>query len=351
CGGCNEEIKRQRVKCPKCKKDFHQLCVNFQSNKVLPTTKIAEGWSCPDCIAKLGHKGDNSSTPLKPPSDNNKKQNESDEDDTDQGEILENYRKEAVVGGTARDTLKDEIIAALRSELPLIIQNVLKSHLSPISNQLEKLQNSVTFLSERYEEFYQKLEGLSAKYRLHEEEYSVTRKNVQKLTDQISDLEQRLRESNLEINGITESKSENLLSVIKQIADVSSYALDNRDILSVTRVAKYNKDNKKPRSIVVKLRSPRQRDEFISAIHRYNKSHPNDRLNTGLIGVPGETTAVYVSEHLSPANKALHAAARLKAKEKLFKYVWVRNGRIYTRKDENTRYISIKNIQSLELMK
>ena len=65
----------------------------------------------------------------------------------------------------------------------------------------------------------------------------------------------------------------------------------------------------------------------------------------------GPRKSVYVSEHLSPANKSLHAAARLKAKELNYKFTWIRNGRIFVRKDESSEFILIRNTESLKLIK
>ncbi|KAF9414516.1 hypothetical protein HW555_007590 [Spodoptera exigua] len=56
---------------------------------------------------------------------------------------------------------------------------------------------------------------------------------------------------------------------------------------------------------------------------------------------------VYVCEHLSPDCKYLHAATRLKAKELKFKYVWVKYGRVYMRKDDRAGHILVKNVDFL----
>ena len=104
----------------------------------------------------------------------------------------------------------------------------------------------------------------------------------------------------------------------------------------------------RPRSVIVKLRSPRCRDELYSDMTRYNKSHSDDKLNSCVLGYGGSKLPVYVSEHLSPIYKSLHAAARLKAKEKSYKFIWVRYGKIYVCKSESSGTILIKNEQRLE---
>lgn len=137
-------------------------------------------------------------------------------------------------------------------------------------------------------------------------------------------------------------------NILTQLSKVVSYDLKDCDTMKCTRVASINNNKSRPRTVVVRLRSPRCRDEFYSAITRYNKSHKNDKLNTSLLGYGVEKEPIYVSEHLSPTYKSLHAAARLRAKEKSYKFVWVRYGKIFVAKDENSRSILIKDTQCLD---
>lgn len=142
-----------------------------------------------------------------------------------------------------------------------------------------------------------------------------------------------------------------MTNMLQQCSQFIGHQLNEGDIVGCVRVAKLNKDSKFPKTIVAKFRSVRCRDEFYSAVYRYNKGHPNDKLNTNHLGIAGEKKPVYVSEHLSPFFKSLHAASRKKAKEAGYKFVWVRNGRIYVRKDSDSSYIYIKNQDSLELIR
>lgn len=170
------------------------------------------------------------------------------------------------------------------------------------------------------------------------------------MTARLETMEQYLRESNIEVQGVPQHKNENVINIIEKIANVVSLKLSDADILKCTRVASVNKDGKKPRAIIVKLRSVRCRDEFYSAVARFNKSNPGNKLNPSMLGIGGISSSVYVAEHLSPANKALHAAARAKAKDLSYKFVWVRNGRIFMRKNETSHFIHIKNNEVLELL-
>lgn len=114
---------------------------------------------------------------------------------------------------------------------------------------------------------------------------SGTLKNIR-----INLMEQHTRDSNLEIQGVPEFKSENIVNVVKQIAEVVTAKLTDEYILKCTRVAPINKKGQRPRAIVVKLRSTCCRDEVYSAVQRYNKAHQEEKLNSSHLSIEGDKT-------------------------------------------------------------
>lgn len=151
----------------------------------------------------------------------------------------------------------------------------------------------------------------------------------------------------MELHSVPEFRTENLLYLVKQCLQFIGHQLNDGDLVSCMRVAKLNKDSKFPKTIVAKFTSVRCRDEFYPAVYRYNKAHPDDKLNTSHLGIAVGKKPVYVSEHLSPFFESLHAASRKKAKETGYKIV-VR--RIYVRKDPDSSYMYIKTKHSLKVI-
>lgn len=357
CGGCNDDIKRQRVACSRCKKSYHQACVNYNGPQSLPATRISPNWLCPECIARSRCGGDNSSTPVRTlPPDNAPvmltNPSVGSVSDTDE-------ERPATVPVTPIDiSLDDKIIRAIRTEIKnslkdevsCMVRAVLQAELAPIRQDLTDLKQSLEFVSSRQEEIEKSLDTLGARVVSVESTIKEIQPSVQDLEDRINDLEQQLRDTNLEFHGITEHNSENLNTVVLQAASTVSHQLSEADIVHCTRVAKLKRESNKPRTVVLKLSSRRLRDEFFSAISRFNKSNPTNKLNTSLLGLPGGRSPVFVSEHLSPFNKQLHAATRIKCKELQYKFVWVRNGRILVRKNESSRPIVVKNYTTLNLL-
>ncbi|KAL0832996.1 hypothetical protein ABMA28_001119 [Loxostege sticticalis] len=142
---------------------------------------------------------------------------------------------------------------------------------------------------------------------------------------------------NIEIQAVPEQKNENVLGLLKKLCDVIKLPLDDGKISACRRVAKHNATSSRPRNIVVTFASPRIRDMVLSASHRYLKAHPGRGLTSIDLEIPGETRKIF----------SLHAASRQTAKERGYKYVWIKYGQIYMRKDESAGAVLIKDMDSL----
>lgn len=57
---------------------------------------------------------------------------------------------------------------------------------------------------------------------------------------------------------------------------------------------------------------------------------------------------MYVNDEVTPHNKRLLWMTKTEAKECGWKYVWVRNGHIYARQNENSSAILINNTADIE---
>ncbi|XP_063835233.1 uncharacterized protein LOC135084388 [Ostrinia nubilalis] len=266
----------------------------------------------------------------------------------DDAGVYENVtlRRKTSASSTITDPKDSEFLKMIKLE----VRAAVRAELAPISEKLNELQNSVQYVSNQYDDIVKTTSKIMNDYKNLQSECSTLRATVEDLSERLNNMEQQAREANLEIHGVPYHRSENVLAIVNKIAEVVSHKLNDIDVLKCTRVASINKDNKRPRSIIVKLKGSRSRDEFYSAVTRYNRSHPKNRLSSSLLGIAGDSCPVYVSEHLSPANKALHAATRAKCKELSYRFVWVRNGRIFARKNETSPFIFVKNRQVLDTL-
>nr|XP_021186553.1 uncharacterized protein LOC110373573 [Helicoverpa armigera] len=326
CDTCGLPVKQiDKITCKNCDKIYHHLCGKLSVSAFKKLSKAARSkWNCPSCLSQH------------------------DESCPSLSEVLEDSSEgEDNRSNDIRRTIREEIRKTLRNELKDFFKD-LRLEMDELRKQIDELKLSASFDISQVNDLKAELMAVQRANTELRSQNSDMQKTVTQLLTQFNSLDQSMREANLEINGLPENKNEVLSTIVTQLAGVVSYALKDCDIVKCVRVASMNKDKSRPRSVIVKLRSPRCRDELFSAITRFNKSHSDNKLNTSLLGYGGNREPVYVSEHLSPTYKSLHAAARLRAKEKSYKFVWVRYGKIFVSKNENSGTILIKDKQSLE---
>lgn len=150
------------------------------------------------------------------------------------------------------------------------------------------------------------------------------------LKDRIVALEQRERNSNIEITGFPQTSNENTRNIVEKIAFKVGLKLEVRDILACHRVP--TRVPNKPPNIIAHLRDRLLRAQFVSACKNFNKT--KGYLSANIIHESLPNTKIYVNEHLSPDMKVLRATVKQKANESGYKYVWVEEGRIKVRRDK-----------------
>lgn len=330
------------IECKKCTKTYHCACI-FPDDSQL-TDEVLEQWCCPQCIcsAPKGKKSD--STPVRNVSTSrgNKRQALNSPPVDKQNDSL--------TRGDIKDILEvmkrsmDENFAEMRRSMI----NVFNEELKPIKHELSQLNESMSFMSNQYEDMKKANEASQLKIAELEKENVELRSTVQDLNQRINQVEQQSRQSNIELQCVPEHKNENLTKIVCELGKTVNCAINSSDIMICTRTAKLNNSSTRPRSIIVQLASPRLRDQLLADVIKYNKTNSKSKLNSSHLGLAGGSSPIYVTEHLSPSNKALHGAARLRAREKGYKFVWIRNGKIFLRKCEDADYVIVRNMDTLK---
>lgn len=342
-GCCSQEKadKNERaISCTGCKKSYHFLCLSI--TEIASDTEVYHQWNCPSCTNRFPKTSKKDSTPVRNVSTTrgNKRPalNSPPEEPT-----ITSDKLRAIV----EDVVKTELNAMLK-KLNSNIVDIINKELAPIRKEIGDMNEYMSFINGKFESI--EAEQLSAKKSFKDivEENKKMENTILDLTQRLNYLEQKSRSNNLEFQCVPEVKSENLYTLAKNLASVVGYDLNDRDILHCTRVAKLNKTSTRPKSIIIQLSSPRIRDELLASVINFNKTHANNKLNANHLGFLNCNGPIYVAEHLSPTIKALHAATRLKAKERGYRYTWVRNGRIFVRKSDDAEHIFIRNLDTLK---
>lgn len=363
CAACHKVAEpNNALNCHKCKCSYHMICVNIslQLSKTF-SEKQKLTWLCPAC--KASQPRDNrADTPVRPQSHVQLTSEEkanitfSRGDNKNPSPILSSTPVTPTKDGgcpcisteSLRDMIRSEIRDAIRNCTEEIIQKNVTSQLRNIHDEISSFKESISFMNEKFEEM--KTDYLVQKQNIETiiKDNESLRSAVQNLSTRLNQMDQLSRAANIEIQCVPEHNNENLITLVSQLGRIISCPINEADIAYCTRTAKYDSSSPRPRSILVRLSSPRIRDTIIAAVIKFNKAHPEDKLSTGHLGIGGNKSPIYVVENLSPEGKYLFGAARKKAKKELgYKFVWVINGRVYARKTENSPPVYIRDMDTI----
>lgn len=332
CAACSTQIcNEQHLACIKCSDLYDYACLNLSATDTNVTSEsYKSNWTCPRCLSKQP-KNDNTNIPARPSTP------------TGQADFTFNSvtRRKAqtrpetsksisspsdyVSREEIREIIRDEVRNALRDSVSELTRTF-NTNLSDLREQLGSFGDSLNFLSDQFDGLKNEVTKCSLETNELMKENNKLRLEVDNLTNRLNIMDQMSRASNLEIQCVPESRSENVFSIVKQLCSVVKYPVTENEIAFCSRIAKKNVNSARPRAILVKFTTPRSRDCLLAAVIKYNKENAQEKLCSSNLGMGGKNIPIYVVENLTPENKSLHAAARLRAKELNYKYVWVRGG-------------------------
>lgn len=330
--------------CVSCKHRYHLNCLAV-SNITIDSKRLSS-WPCPECVNNGPKPTKHDSTPAR--NFNTTRGNKRPAVGSPEVAVAADAAATSLekVRAIVQEVVNSEFSSML-TQLNITMTSTINKQLEPIKQTMGEIQASMTFMNSRFDDI--EAEQTEAKKTMSDlkSENLKMKTDIVDLNHRLSSLEQQARANNLEIQCVPEHKQENLLTIVNTLAGAVGYSLSENNILRCARIAKINMESSRPRSIILQLATPKMRNELLAATISYNKDNKHDKLNSTHLGFAGEKSPIYVVEHLSPANKALHAAARRRAKEQRYKYVWVRDGRVYARKSDNSEYIYVRNMDTL----
>jgi len=228
----------------------------------------------------------------------------------------------------------------------------LLAKLESVPAQLAKLTESVQFVSDSFDDL--KAELMLCKKELDSSKKEITRlsrenqflnRDLSKLKDLMEENEQKSLSHIAEIHGFPDIPNENIISVVHALGE--ELQLPTTDIV-VTRktYAKAadgaegeTKKRKGPPPILVKFPNVTACQVWL------------DKRKTGLevknFFEGGSDDAIYINDHLTQYNRNIFWNARVQGKNLNFKYVWVKYGAVYMKKDEKSKAIRIKRVEDI----
>ncbi|CAH0727205.1 unnamed protein product, partial [Brenthis ino] len=332
-------VTQKRIKCIKCQTQCHLECTNpTSSNKsVLSRGK----WICLLCTSTANKGGNNTRTPPSCEETINKEVNNT--------QILST--PSTSTEGPQYLNKNSDFLLAIRDEVKEAVSRTIGGELSKIREELNGLQNikvSIDYLSSLFESVKQELEEAKTEIFNLKKENSNLKEIIATNNSTINFLEKESRSSNIELHCVPEFRSENLVKVVEQIGNIIKVPILEGHISKCTRIAKFNKNSSRPRSVLVKFGNQLLRDRFLASVINFNKSNAGNKLNTSHIRISRDKTPIYISENLTAVAKELHGATRIFAKEKGYRFVWTRNGKIFLRKSISSDIIVVKTKDQLK---
>lgn len=372
CVACKQQCAKEFLRCRLCIGKFHYQCLNIDTKQFIAITKgQASAWVCPACSNVTRRTRTNENSPVRPghlalrvedsmdiscdlsdqnntlPQDLPSTSQSSHEANTSSKEEVTMDRISAVLDeklSASLSTFMDSFRKAIREDVKEMVKSEIGSALKSITDDFG---SSIEFISEDQKELRSNINREADRVKQLEVDNAKLKAEINKLNSRLMGIDKISRNCNIELQAVPERKNENVLTLFKRLCEVVKVSLEDSHITACRRVAKLNNASKRPRNIVVSFSTPRIRDSVLSATQKFNKTHPGRGLRSTDLDMPGEPCRIFVSEHLSPEQKTLHAETRRVAKELKYKYVWVRYGQIYVRKDDSAGAFLVRDLDSL----
>lgn len=219
------------------------------------------------------------------------------------------------------------------------------SELKTQCNQIQKsnleIEKAMEFMNDKYEDMRNHIDELN-------KERKEDKQLISNLEKQIHCLQLKSRPATIEIRNIANREKENtsdLTAVVTEVGKALSLTIQPSDLRDVFRLPSRPE---KTGTIVAEFSTVQLKNNILEGARNFNKSRQvSEKLNTQHIGLSGEKKPIYVDEHLPPTTRKLFYQSRQFAKQNGFNFCWNSNGKIYIRKETDTKKYLIKSEQCL----
>lgn len=204
-------------------------------------------------------------------------------------------------------------------------QNRMEAELAGIKHSFESrlahLENELTYFRNGFEDMRKELHEVT-------DENQNLKKTVENVQLKLNQFEQDNLSCNVEICGVHEETGENLGNVLFQIKEaVGCVNLIPADMKIVYRKNMKNNTSGLPRPIVVKFINRNVKLDFMKKCKTIG-----NKLSTNLIYRNKPNRPIYINHQLTGITSYLLMNTKREIKNGLFKFVWVQDGKILTRR-------------------
>lgn len=223
-----------------------------------------------------------------------------------------------------------------------------------LENYIKDIQKSINFISEKYDIIYEEnknflktlMEISKNQEELKKENISL-KKHVENLQKEITNIEQKNDvksqisiKNNIEIKGVPENPNIDDKEITKKILKQIGINTEKEDIIEIKRT-----ESKNENIIKIKLKNEDIKKKILEKSKQYFRN--NGKLTTYELNLKGNQNIIYVNEELTPKTKYLFGKTK-ELKKNSFKFIWIKNGKIFVRKNEEERIIHINTEETLK---
>lgn len=223
-------------------------------------------------------------------------------------------------------------------DLASLVKNEIKSLKKYIQEHFEEYEKSLEHNSLLIQDLNSTISGLTSELQVLKKEKEELKKEnrsiaieLKQVKNEVADLQQYSRRKNMEISNLPEEANENINEVLANVFSGLEVDLMNQ-VATVHRVPTSNKD--KPKPIIVQFIRKQDRDNCL-------KAAKTKRLSASQINTRFQDKPIFLNEHLTPNRKELFFHCRKFKSNNNYKYAWVKDGKIFIRKDEDSRVVRI----------
>lgn len=229
--------------------------------------------------------------------------------------------------------LTKEIVEIHQKLSALLTMKAKVDALEGIITTVDAIEKSVQTMSDKYDEVMNQMkkqntdiDGLRTRVKKLEER--AAEQEIDKLKQDMNDLDQYSRRLNLEIHGLPQQMNENILEKLNILAnDLELPRLSESDIEAAHRLPiRTGKDEvDKPAPILVRFSSRLTRDNWLKKRTDLRKAK----------------SKIFFNENLTAQNKKLFWQIRCKAREMNYQFSWIKDGKMFMRRSSHHRIVRI----------
>ncbi|XP_039287715.1 uncharacterized protein LOC120352090 [Nilaparvata lugens] len=228
-----------------------------------------------------------------------------------------------------------------------------REELKKTNDTVSELRHSVELFSAKIDDYNLLIDNFKAEHGEMKKENEKLARRVHEMEVQIVELQQYSRSNNLEIHGIPQTPNEDVYGIIEDLSKALDFENDVSKIDVAHRVPTNNKKTIPP--ILIRFNNRSEKNNWFSRYKQVQKDlrkmQPPGQLRTTAVNRNLQDGPVYINENLSAYYRGLLMEAKHFAKENGYRYTWVMNGKIYLRKQEDSRPIRLVSHADLDTLK